>query len=967
MLRALCVLLGLYPLSLHAQLIESFDDGDFLNHPSWQGTTAYWTIDFQNNNPFLRTQGPSAADTLFLSTPSQVCWGVWQLTFYYENVNFSNFNGFRIYLMSDTADLLAPLRGYFVQLGTNNSDEIRLYRQDGDPATRRILLGRSNPLLTETQGKHTLRILRSETGHWTVSLDGQVLFEAQDATYWHSRFFGLWVKHTATTAQNYGFDDLLVAGERERPDRTPPRILSALYRQQLRAFVLHFSEAMDTTRLADDAFFVERLGFPESQRWSGDPLGQVVQLIFTDIPPSGIYTLYARSLYDLAGNPLGDTSLTVVARTDTQPPRLREAYPVNSQQLNVHFDEPVYGCDPAHYQIAPPQTIATILDCPSSPRPDYTLQLAFPLTAGETYRLQLTHIADTVGNLLTGVTYAFTFPGDAQPIAPGDVVLNEVLYAPTEDATEFFELYNRSPHAIDLQQLQWYDTRRQPIPLSQRPFLVGPEAYVVIAQDTALLERAFGPIAYRVQPPSWSALNNDGDAVVLVRADKVVIDSMAYTAVMGKPGYSLERRDPGLPATIPENWAPSDAPERATPGRVNSRYEPDLRAPLLLFAAVRDSTTVVLTVDEPLHPSAVHPDAFELDDGTRPVDAIWQAEQQQIVLRFAAQLRQRHLTARQLCDLKNQCRATATRPLAYPPAPGSLIINEILYAPRANPYDGYPDQPEYLELLNRAAYYLDLEGLYWTNRPNELGRADTFYLPARFQALAPDSLALVFSVPTSSDPLVFLDEAFPGTTQQPGTVWLPMRRSSLSLRNEGDVVHLRYRAHTLDAVAYAPSWHQKGIRDATGLALERLLPDGPSNDPTNWTTSPDPSGGTPGRPNAAQVQRTQWPTQTPELWITPSPFSPDGDGTDDVTILHFRLPATGTVAQAQIFDSYGRRVRTLGPIVAGAEGMLLWDGRDQEGRELPIGLYVVLFEALDARGGRLLTRKAPVVLARPLH
>jgi hypothetical protein len=967
MTRLLCLLLWSLPLPLYAQLIENFDDGDFLHNPPWQGTTTYWIIDSFNGNPYLRTNGPPAADTLFLSTPSQVCWGVWQLTFHYENVNFSNFNGLRIYLMASTADLRTPLQGYFVQLGTNNSDEIRLYRQDGDPATRRTLLGRSSPILTELQGTHTLRVLRSETGHWTVSLDGQVLFEAQDATYWHSRFFGLWVKHTATTAQNYSFDNLLVAGETERPDRTPPRILSAIYRQPLRAFVLSFSEVMDTARVTPDAFFLEHLGSPEAHYWSGTSLGQEVQLRFAYIPPSDTYTLYVRNLYDLAGNQLRDTVLAVFVRTDTQPPYLLEAYPENSQHLGVHFSEPVHGCNPAYYRIMPAREVANILDCPASPRAHYTLQLAFPMSTGETYTLHLTQIADTVGNPISDMAYSFTFPGDPESIEPAEVILNEVFYAPPSSGLEFFELYNRASHAINLQELLWYDSRRQPIPLSHRPFLVGPNAYVVVAENAALLQDTFGPLAYIVQPPSWSALNNDGDVVVLTRRDGVVIDSMAYTAHMGKAGRSLERRDPELPATMVQNWAPSNAPEGATPGRVNSRYEPDLRAPLLLFAAVQEQTTVVLNVDEPLQPYTVRPDAFRLEDGTHPLEAVWHAVQQQIVLRFATTLHQRYLTVEGLCDLKGQCMAPTTRPLAYPPPPGSLKINEILYAPRANPYDGYPDQPEYLELLNRAPYYLNLEGIYWTNRANELGRADTFYLPGRFQAVAPDSFVLIFSVPANADPIAFFEAAFPGATRQPGTIWLPIRRSSLNLRNEGDWVHLRYLDYTLDAVAYKPSWHQKGIRDATGLALERILPDGPSDDPANWTTSPDPSGGTPGRPNAARITSADPPGQTPTLWITPSPFSPDGDGIDDVALLRFRLPTTGALAKAQIFDSYGRLVRKLGPVVASSEGMLLWDGRDDEGRELPIGLYIVLFEALDAQGGRLLTRKAPVVLARPLH
>ena len=52
--------------------------------------------------------------------------------------------------------------------------------------------------------------------------------------------------------------------------------------------------------------------------------------------------------------------------------------------------------------------------------------------------------------------------------------------------------------------------------------------------------------------------------------------------------------------------------------------------------------------------------------------------------------------------------------------------------------------------------------------------------------------------------------------------------------------------------------------------------------------------------------------------------------------------------------------------LVGHSGQLLWDGFDDAGRALRIGIYVILFEALDTAGGTTLVFKEPVVLARPL-
>lgn len=958
----------LIPLPLHAQLFETFSDGNFTENPTWYGTTAYWRIDTLDGNPRLRTNGPPFADTLFLATPSTISWGFWQITLTYEQVNFSNFNGIRLYLMADTAHLNAPLHGYFLQLGTNNSDEVRLYRQDGDPATQRVLLGRSEPVLIAPTQTLTLKVLRTETGYWSVFLEGRLLLETIDTTYWQSHYFGLWVKHTAATAHSYAFDDLLVAGQSHRPDHIPPEVLTATYRQRLRAFVVNFSEPIDTTQTPHDAFYVDAPSFsgpPEQIRW--DSSAQTAYLRYHHTPPSDTYQLHVHSLQDLAGNSMRDTVITLTVVTDTLPPRLVDLYPLNSCQLSVHFDEPVAGCSPFFYQLQGGPEVVQVVDCPALPRAHFTLLLAASMSPQTPYTLRIEGVADTVGNVMPSLARMFMFPGDPKPITPGDLIINEVLYAPIQPQLEFVELYNRTTHALNLQEILWHDAQEPPRPLISRVFLVGPGAYVVLAKDTAALQVAWGTSFVRLQPDPWPTLNNNGDAVVLKRSDGQLLDSLWYDATMGERGRSLERRDPDLPTLLRANWAVSADPTGATPGRSNSRYEPDQSPPSVRFAAVRDSLTVWVFFDEPLDPVSVRSEAFALDDGTQPERAIWFPETQQVHLHFRQPLRQRQLRAHDLRDLKGNRLALAVQPLAYPPASGMLRINEILYAPLANPYDNRPDQPEYVELINISSHYLNLEGLFWTDLPNEQGQADTVRLSVRWQALAPDSLAVIFNVPSNTEPLAFLEAAFPGTTHYPGTVWIPRSGNGLELRNNGDLIHLQYESNTIDSVYYRPFWHQAGVRVTTGLALERLLPEGPSNDAANWTSSPDPSGGTPGRPNAARLRERLPLLEHPDLEIAPSPFSPDGDGIDDVAVLRFTLPATSALVRARIFDSQGRLVRTLGPVPSGAQGMLLWDGRDDAGSALPIGIYVVLLEAMDAQGDRLMMRKAPVVLARPLR
>src|SRR5690606_16552858 len=77
----------------------------------------------------------------------------------------------------------------------------------------------------------------------------------------------------------------------------------------------------------------------------------------------------------------------------------------------------------------------------------------------------------------------------------------------------------------------------------------------------------------------------------------------------------------------------------------------------------------------------------------------------------------------------------------------------------------------------------------------------------------------------------------------PGVAGLVLNRWP-ALNNGGDAVILTCGAVRLDSVMYAGSW---GV---PGRSIERRNPHLLSNAATNWGTSADPTGGTPGRLNS---------------------------------------------------------------------------------------------------------------------
>jgi hypothetical protein len=160
----------------------------------------------------------------------------------------------------------------------------------------------------------------------------------------------------------------------------------------------------------------------------------------------------------------------------------------------------------------------------------------------------------------------------------------------------------------------------------------------------------------------------------------------------------------------------------------------------------------------------------------------------------------------------------------------------------------------------------------------------------------------------------------------------------------------------VDSVLYAGKWGGGG-----GVSLERINPFLGSNDPLNWSWSVHSSGATPGERNSLFTAVV--PVRT-VLSANPNPFSPDGDGRQEVTIISYRLPATAALLRLYLFDIRGRRIRTLADgLRCASQGELIWDGKNDEGLSSKMGIYIIYLEALDDRRGMVCRSKATVVLA----
>ncbi len=262
-----------------------------------------------------------------------------------------------------------------------------------------------------------------------------------------------------------------------------------------------------------------------------------------------------------------------------------------------------------------------------------------------------------------------------------------------------------------------------------------------------------------------------------------------------------------------------------------------------------------------------------------------------------------------------------------------VIINEIMYYPNSG-------LAEWVELYNRSARLVDIKG--WSVEDN-LGTP--YLITSSSRIMMPQSYLILTSI--DNQPLAECPRI------KPSGGWP-------ALNDYGDLVRLRdLRSCQEDMVQYDSDWGQ-----ARGRTLEKINPLLASSTAASWGLSKDPFGSTPGKRNSIYEENL---SVSASISAGPNPFSPDDDGQEDHTILNYKLPWDDAVVNISIYDRLGRRVRNLlNNYRSAKDGCYAWDGRDDDRRKCPMGIYIILLEAGEYSGAGTIKAKGTVALAGKL-
>ena len=840
---------------LNSQVIDDFNDGDFVTNPTWSGTEA----DYLVNGSFELQLNNTIADTSYLTTPHLLA------NLDNKEWNFrvrqafspSGSNYGRIYLTSSSADLTTDPDGFYLQLGEAGSlDAVRLFKAETGVHTE-LLAGPASQI--STSFNMGVRVVRDNTGLWELYLDDtggtsySLVGSVTDVTNLLGTHFGMLAVYTSSNATKFYYDDIYIGDE--ILDVTPPSLssVSAINANQIDVY---FSEAVDQTTA------------------------------------------------ELATN---------------------YSYAPNGSSVTATLD----GADPTLVHLVP----------------------SVALTNGDTYTLTVTNVEDLSANPMISEDMQFSyFISDVADI--GDVVINEFMCDPTPQVglpeLEFIEIYNRSNKIFDL--IGWKIGDASSNGTVQQGWLLPGEYKVLTA--TASVDSFINAVAVT----SFPSLNNAGDDIILRTDLGLNIDSISYTNLWyqdqtkASGGYSIERINPEDPCTDINDWSASNNPLGGTPGTQNSVYDTtsDASPPMIDELIALVPSYLEVHFNEGIDTTSVFNALINTSPSLTLLNTIASgANPDMITLQFAEAFTPSqfyNITIQDVADCWQNA-ASLTGSFALPDIiePGDIVINEIMF----NPITGGSD---WVELYNNSdklldLFYTELASLADTAFGNEELIEDHFMLyPGEYVVISEDTTHIMQNY-----------VAEPGRFIQSG---LP------SYSNDGGSVYFVSAGVVIDEVHYLQDWHFQLLDDPDGKSLERIRPEGPSSEESNWHTAAEAEGfATPGRENSQFYPALS----SGDFSYTSETISPDNDGFEDVLQVNYELNNNGYIGTFTIYDDRGRLIATvMESELLSNEGTFSWKGVRDDGTKASIGTYVGVFEAFDIDGGAVFAKRKAFVVAGKL-
>jgi len=313
--------------------------------------------------------------------------------------------------------------------------------------------------------------------------------------------------------------------------------------------------------------------------------GWTLEMIDTKSPCAGSSN-WKASISVTGGTPGKKNSIDAI-NNDAIAPQLKRAYTTDNVTIVLVYDEPVdslSGATLANYSVdgglifLSAITIGPLFN-------QVQLKTTSPLAPNTVYTITATNVKDCKNNTIGSVNKVRVgLPVDA---APGEWVINEILFNPRPNAFDFVEFYNNSNKIFDASKLYIANRNSSGVissikQLSTTPFYVFPGDYIVETEDPDNLAMQYlvknpDNVLAISSPPSFS--DDEGDVIALNFQGNIVDevkykDDWHFKLIDNDEGVSLERIDPAGPSQDENNWhSAASTAGYGTPTYKNSQYK----------------------------------------------------------------------------------------------------------------------------------------------------------------------------------------------------------------------------------------------------------------------------------------------------------------------------------------------------------------------------------------------------------
>ncbi|MEN8138924.1 MAG: lamin tail domain-containing protein [Bacteroidota bacterium] len=643
-------------------------------------------------------------------------------------------------------------------------------------------------------------------------------------------------------------------------------------------------------------------------------------------------------------------SVTEITVVDETPPNISRIEISNMDETEIVFTEKVFPFTKEQIVITPDVVIDNISTEDSV---SFKLSHIENLISGNEYNFSLSNISDINNNILDSYneTILYYLPKE------NDIVINEIMFDPSPSInlpeTEYIELYNNSNGKVRTD--QWtltIGTKKHTLP----GYTLEKDHYLIITSDS---------IAYQHLSHifiDFTSLNNTGTLIKINTDNNLLINQVEYNVNwINNPekkdgGWSIELINPDNNCIKKENWIASINTDGGSPGLINSVYNknhfPEIENQIS-EVSTNDSLTKIsilytnFTNDNSPNIETNYTENFIINSFNKPDGT----SEIKISLNGNPINNLTYFLVGDLESCNNDEIKSDTIWIAnfHPADKDDLVINEIMFNPKVN-------SDEFIEIYNNSDKYINMRNFYISNFSNpdensdynnlkKITERNILFAPRSYFVITKNAKSIIDNY-KSSKRCRFIEIGS-----------LPKMSN-----DDGNLALLNQAFEFIDKVCYNSNMHINLMRDENrkGISLERIKASNPGLNTNNWTSASQSSGGaTPGLQNSSTPKN--YTTEIP-FAVKPEVFTPNSDGSNDITEIYYTMTKPGFIANVKVFNANGVFIKNIANnYLMGIEGSFIWDGTDINNHINSKGIYVFWIEIFDLEGN-VMVYKSTVVL-----